>query len=70
MTSENHRPWREVLGFVSHDPARASNPANWIEKRYRELASKVGPDKPGGSFEAMAKIKQARDEALVEIGNS
>lgn len=50
--------WWLVLG-VDPDAGRAA-----IEAAYRAKATKLHPDRPGGSAAAMAELNSARDEAL------
>lgn len=52
------KPWWEVLGLT---PAASRDQ---IAAAHRELALIHHPDKAGGSFDRMAEINVARDEAL------
>lgn len=63
--ASNRPPWRKVLEFGSD----AKLERTMILARYRHLAGKFHPDRPGGSHDAMAQLNEARDEALREIGN-
>jgi hypothetical protein len=55
------RPWRDVLGAMD---ARVT--ADWIQARYRMLASQYHPDR-GGDPAKMAELNTARDEALKDL---
>lgn len=57
------KPWWEVLGLRVH----ASR--DQIIAAHRELAQIHHPDKASGSFERMAEINAARDEALAAQTN-
>jgi hypothetical protein len=61
----DRKSWREVLGFTDLT-APVGGPAA-IDARYRELASKLHPDKPGGDGEKMAELNRARAEAKAAI---
>lgn len=57
------RHWREVFGF---EPTAHVYEAA-IDAKYRDLAKKHHPDRPGGSHDAMAELSHARDEALKAV---
>lgn len=57
------RPWRVVLS-ISDD---AELTKDYINQRFREMASLVHPDKPGGSHDQMTELNRARDLALAEV---
>lgn len=56
------RQWWEVLGV---DKAACSRED--VKQAYRLLASKLHPDKPGGSHAAMAELNAAQEAALAEV---
>lgn len=56
------RSWRDVLDFGP----QATISADMVRSRYRELASRMHPDK-GGSDAAMSELNRARDEALQAV---
>lgn len=58
------RSWREVLGLDKTTPVNA----DLIRTRFRFLAAKAHPDKPGGSTEAFQELEAARRQALESIG--
>jgi hypothetical protein len=58
------RTWRQVMNFTSEPVS-----LDLLEQRYRLLASKRHPDKPGGSDQAFVELNAARVEALQELGN-
>ena len=53
-------PWWRVLGF-ERPPA-----AELLASRFRELAQKFHPDRPGGSHDKMAEISAAYETGLAE----
>lgn len=58
----NPEHWSEVLGV--NRTARAAE----VEAAFTKLARIAHPDVAGGSHEAMARLTQARDNAIREIG--
>lgn len=58
------KSWREVLGFRPDE--RIAGVAS-VDARYRELASRLHPDKPGGDGDRMAELNRARAEAKAAL---
>jgi hypothetical protein len=58
------RPWREVMGFGSTDPAAMDQEDGilLVQTRYRRAAKDLGAESP-----ALAELNVARDAALAEI---
>lgn len=54
-------PWWRVMGFEQPPGA-----ADLVSKRFRELAQKFHPDRPGGSHDKMAEISAAYETGLAE----
>jgi hypothetical protein len=54
-------PWWRVLVFEQPPGA-----ADLVAKRFRELAQKFHPDRPGGSHDKMAEISAAYETGLAE----
>lgn len=59
------KSWRDVLGLTNIPLVNIA--AATIDNKYRELAAKAHPDKPGGSTEKMAELNRARAEAKAAI---
>lgn len=57
------RPWREVFGYGS---SQFISPER-IDASFKELATRLHPDKEGGSHDAMAELNAARAAALAEL---
>lgn len=58
------KSWREVLGFRADEQLTGTAT---IDARYRELAGKLHPDKPGGDSERMAELNRVRAEAKAAL---
>jgi hypothetical protein len=54
-------PWWRVLGFE-----RPPGATDLVSQRFRELAQKFHPDRPGGSHDKMAEISAAYKTGLAE----
>jgi len=60
--ADNQPPWRTVFEFG----ADAAVTLDDVERRYRELAMRLHPDK-GGTHDGMAQLNAAREQALAEV---
>jgi hypothetical protein len=62
LPSSTRRPWRQVLEFGDSTPTLEE-----IERRFRERARSLHPDKIGGHHDRMSELNVAHDEALREL---
>lgn len=66
LRAERNRA-RKVMGFPLIGEAYFALTPEALKKRYRELAKKYHPDRPGGSSVKMQAVNHANDVLLAEI---
>lgn len=57
------KSWRDVLNF----PALTTPTAEMVKDHFRDIATRVHPDKQAGSREAFEELMWAREAALIEL---